>query len=458
MKKSLTKILSPMLALLIMLSTLTFCPVTASALTSGDFEYELFDDGTAEIIKYSGYGVKITIPSEFEEHTVTRIGDRAFSDRENLEILTIPNSVTYIGEYAFEKCINLKNITIPDGVTFLSEGVFSKCTSLKKITIPNSITSIDTYAFNGCTNLTNVVIPDSVTKIERSAFLGCHNLKSVTIPASVKIIGDYAFGYNYYDNWYSEIVKDFTITGYKYSSAYKYARENGFDFTSIGEVSPFVYADLADGTIQLANYTGDDSEIIIPNVVDNKTVTRIGDKAFSGCTNLSNITLPDSVTSIGDSAFLNCSNLTSITIPANVTSIGFRAFYGCTKISSVTIPKSVTYIGSQAFGRYSYVDDYDESIEKIDGFSIIGYTNSAAHKYAKENGFEFIPLDDDIILGDADGDGEMNVKDATHIQMYLASYISADEIDLSVCDVDGDGEINVKDATRIQMILAGFTK
>lgn len=61
--------------------------------------------------------------------------------------------------------------------------------------------------------------------------------------------------------------------------------------------------------------------------------------------------------------------------------------------------------------------------------------------------------DDDFILGDVDGDGELNVKDATAIQMYLAGY---SEINLDVADYDGDGDVNVKDATAIQMTLAGF--
>ena len=56
-----------------------------------------------------------------------------------------------------------------------------------------------------------------------------------------------------------------------------------------------------------------------------------------------------SVTSIGDYAFSYCSGLTSITIPNSVTTIGYRAFEGCSGLTSVTIPNSVTTIGSYAF-------------------------------------------------------------------------------------------------------------
>ena len=86
------------------------------------------------------------------------------------------------------------------------------------------------------------------------------------------------------------------------------------------------------------------TSVTIPN-----SVTSIGDGAFSGCTGLSSVTIPNSVTSIGMSAFLSCTGLSSVTIPNSVTSIGDDAFTSCTGLSSVTIPNSVTSIGNSAF-------------------------------------------------------------------------------------------------------------
>ena len=84
---------------------------------------------------------------------------------------------------------------------------------------------------------------------------------------------------------------------------------------------------------------------------DNKTysVTYIGDYAFTGCTGLTSVTIPNSVTSIGDNAFYECSGLTSVTIPNSVTSIGWWAFRDCTGLISIEIPNSVTSIGVTAF-------------------------------------------------------------------------------------------------------------
>ena len=78
-------------------------------------------------------------------------------------------------------------------------------------------------------------------------------------------------------------------------------------------------------------------------------VTSIGRCAFLGCSSLASVTIPSSVTNIGDQAFYNCSGLTSVTIPSSVTSIGDYVFYNCSSLASVTIPDNVTSIGSSAF-------------------------------------------------------------------------------------------------------------
>jgi len=78
-------------------------------------------------------------------------------------------------------------------------------------------------------------------------------------------------------------------------------------------------------------------------------VTSIGNSAFSSCSGLTSVTIPNSVTSIGNYAFSMCSGLTSVTIPNSVTSIGNSAFRYCFGLTSVTIPNSVTSIGDEAF-------------------------------------------------------------------------------------------------------------
>ena len=97
-------------------------------------------------------------------------------------------------------------------------------------------------------------------------------------------------------------------------------------------------------------YSGD---VVIPSTVTYNgkqyTVTSIGSKAFSGCTRLKKVTIPNSVTSIGNEAFYYCIDLTTVTVPNSVTSIGSGAFTYCSYLTEVTIPNSVTNIGDKAF-------------------------------------------------------------------------------------------------------------
>ncbi len=86
------------------------------------------------------------------------------------------------------------------------------------------------------------------------------------------------------------------------------------------------------------------ASVSIPN-----SVTSIGYHAFSGCSSLASASIPSSVTRIGYRAFQNCSSLTSVTIPGSLTTIERGVFYGCSNLSFVSIPSSVTSIGSEAF-------------------------------------------------------------------------------------------------------------
>ena len=80
-------------------------------------------------------------------------------------------------------------------------------------------------------------------------------------------------------------------------------------------------------------------------------VTSIGDEAFSNCSGLTSVSIPNSITSIGEGAFYECSGLTSITIPNSVTSIDYKAFYDCrglTRIDTYPNPEKV-YTGANVF-------------------------------------------------------------------------------------------------------------
>lgn len=106
------------------------------------------------------------------------------------------------------------------------------------------------------------------------------------------------------------------------------------------------------------DYTGD---IVIPSTViyddGEYSVIFIEHSAFSSCTNLTSITIPNGVTSIGKNTFEGCTSLSSITIPNGVTSIEESTFSGCSSLSSVTIGYSVEDIGESAFSGCSSLTD-----------------------------------------------------------------------------------------------------
>lgn len=62
-----------------------------------------------------------------------------------------------------------------------------------------------------------------------------------------------------------------------------------------------------------------------------------------------------------------------------------------------------------------------------------------------------------LAKGDANGDGKVNVRDATLIQKYVASIVSINDINYKVCDMNLDGKVNVRDATAVQKIVAGMS-
>ena len=350
----------------------------------------------------------VTIPD-----SVTSIGAEAFYGCSSLISVTVPDGVTSIGDRAFINCSSLTSVTIGDGVTSIGNRAFDGCSSLTSITIPDCVTSIGGQAFSFCSSLTSVTIGEGVTSIGQEAFSGCSKLIEVYNKSGLDIVagstGHGEVGYyakNVYTedggSWFTDTSDGFRffydgeqgyLMGY-YGSATELELPASFTayngtFVENYEIYEYAFAycnDLISITIpQCVTNIGDEafyncsglSALVVKegNLIyhsagnciietDSKTlvvgckvsmipndgsVTRIGTYAFSGCTGLTSITIPDSVTSIGEEAFLGCSGLTSITIPDSVTRIGGFAFSGCSGLTSVTIPDSMTSIGDYAF-------------------------------------------------------------------------------------------------------------
>ena len=86
---------------------------------------------------------------------------------------------------------------------------------------------------------------------------------------------------------------------------------------------------------------------------------------------------------IGDRAFAGCGQLSEMTLPKIVRNIGNHAFKGCGKLSGLRIPERTVSIGEQAFG-------FDDSGKPIPDFFLCGRSGSVSENYAQANGFRFM--------------------------------------------------------------------
>ena len=316
--------------------------------------------------------------------SVSSIGSSAFSGCSGLTTITIPNSVTSIGNAAFSNCSGLTSITIPKSVTSIGEGAFSSCSSLTSIDIPNSLTSIEKNAFNGCSSLTSITIPNSVISIGNYAFSNCSDLTSIIIPSSVTSIGRQAFkdctcliSVTIYATMPLSIDENCftnspnaTLYVPKGSKVAYEAADYWKDFKEIVEIPTIEFADPNVKALCVANWdTNGDGELDMaeaaavtklelvfnhsPHIISFNELQyftglkSIGNAAFTGCTGLSSITIPNSATSIGYRAFMNCSGLTSITIPNSITTIDQEAFNYCSGLTSITVDTDNTVFDSR---------------------------------------------------------------------------------------------------------------
>ena len=223
------------------------------------------------------------------------------------------------------------------------------------------------YYVKDCQNLTNVIIPDYATNLD---IRECNNVKQIAVSENTKTI-------------HAEDLPALTSFDIPDTINELYFRNVGLT----GIVIPNNDANIRINTATLENAT----------IEPGRTV--LNQSMFGSCTNLTEISIPDSVTKIDHSAFWDCTSLTSIdlpdslnyigfgtffntgfdsfTIPDGVSSINYCAFGCCENLSAVTIPATVTVIDDRAFvGSASLKDIYfDGSRDQWESITITHVRN-----------------------------------------------------------------------------------
>ena len=265
--------------------------------------------------------------------------EQCFYDVPNIESVVISGAVD-VPRDMFGKCAGLKKVTLKNGVQSIGERAFEKCSSLESVIFENTVLEkISDGAFSGCSALSSIVLPDSVTEIEKYAFFET-GLRNIQLPEKLTLIGAYEF----------------------------------CNCKNLKQVQlPSQLKELGNGAFSSCENL---AQIQLP-----AQLNKLGTDAFRNCTSLDKIDIPAGLTQIEPDTFCN-TGLTSVTLHEGLTKIEDGAFHDCLKLKKIRIPKSVTDIGGLALGiRYNRGNGAEEVIPG--GFTVEGYTGSAAERYVK---------------------------------------------------------------------------
>ena len=146
----------------------------------------------------------------------------------------------------------------------------------------------------------------------------------------------------------------------------------------------YTYLENQDGTVTLTGYTGSEAALAIPETIDGKTVSAIGDSCFAGLLCLKTVHVPEGVTRIGNYAFECCSLLRKVYLPASLKSIGDGAFSGCGSLILADMQEGVASIGTGAFLCCDSLVQLElpEALETLGDFAFAGCEALSSVRFA----------------------------------------------------------------------------
>lgn len=360
---------------------------------------------------------KVTIPA-----TVKKIGENAFKDCVNITEMVFGSGLETIGANAFEGCTGLKDLTFSDGITAIEENAFKGCTGITEITFGKGLATIGDYAFQDCTGLKSIVIPENITAIGDGTFKNCTGAINVVFTDGLTTIGSRAF-----ENCQSIVAVTFPES-LIYVGEYAFVDCVKLEYITLNEDIEYIgvdafkntkfYNNIANNTAD-GNYYVEDTLVFATgtNVVIKEGITTIATGAINS-DEIVSITLPSTLTYI-EKGF-NAPNLETVNMQnlgkwlnieyedetANILGMCPKAKICISGIymESTLIPPEVTtiraykYANNQLF-RLAVIPN---TVTKIEDNAFYGCSsrltikcgeNSAAHKYAVENGLRYIFFD-----------------------------------------------------------------
>lgn len=263
--------------------------------------YQVNEDGAGYTLVSLGScsEVEVTVASTYDGLPVTAVGDYAFMDSTDCEVIILPDSVTSIGEGAFKNCAKLRTLVFSDGVSKIGSYAFENCTSLRSLYLPYNLEVIPKGLFSNCSSLQSVEARNKLRRIESDAFIGCTSLTSLNYNGTksqwkdnVSTAENWTAGSNIYriDANSGSFILEETVgsDGLKYS----YDTVNYSVVTGVGSCK--------------------EKNIVISTCYRDREVWRIGKEAFADCTYIESITLPFMTFIIDERAFAGCTNLKEV--------------------------------------------------------------------------------------------------------------------------------------------------
>lgn len=277
-----------------------------------------------------------------DDATITTIGIEAFYDCDSLTSFEFVDSIEVIEERAFYSCEALEDLVFSENsnLTTIKEEAFCYCNALQSIALPDSLVTIEERAFYGCTNLEAVTFTSnsSLTTIGKEAFKGCESLTSFTFPDSLEYIGESAF----YNLGLNEIVfgENSNLTTIDKNAFYEM-----LNVTSIVLPKSLKY---------IKEYAFNQCQALVSiSVAEGSQLEELGYRSFYYCRNLETIDLfyANNLQVIGEETFRDCSSTNSIILPEGLEKIETMAFYNCLRVddSILVLPQTLTRIEENAF-------------------------------------------------------------------------------------------------------------